>query len=176
MSARHRVSILVAATSTAALLLAGCSSSGTIGQGSSTKHQGSSSAGSSGGVLGGSDSNADSTDGSSGGSSGGSSDSSGSSGGSGADDPGCVAAMKAIASAQQAQHSSDAKSAISGVQTSISQLHAASGEAKKPGVKKAIDKVAGDLQDILSQVQSGKQPSTSKALTDAQALADVCAA
>ena len=142
----------------ATLLLAGCSSSGTVGSGSST---GGSTSGTSGGLIGGS----------TGGTSGGEDSDDSNSGGS---DAGCTEAATAIQNAEQAQHSNDPQSVLKTLQTSISQLHDAASKTKKPGGKDAINKVADDLNDILSQAQSGQEPDTSQAFDDADALAQIC--
>jgi len=179
MSTRYRIPIFAAAASAAALLLAGWSSWGIVGSSNGSSED--SSGGFTGGTGGKSDSGGasggfSSGGSSSGGSSSGSSSSGGSSGGAlaGGADPGCAAALVAIQNAERLQSSSDPKVVISGIRTSISQLHSAADKAKKPGAKQAINKVADDLQGILSQAQSGKNPDSSKALTDAEAVAEVC--
>lgn len=148
----------------AALLLAGCSSSGTI--------SGSSKGGSSGGFIGGSSAGS-SSGGSSSGLTGGDDSDAGASD-SGGGDAGCAEAATAIQNAEQAQHSNDPQSVLKSLQTSISQLHDAASKTKKPGGKDAINKVADDLNDILSQAQSGQEPDTSQAFDDADALAQIC--
>ena len=141
----------------AALLLAGCSSSGTVGG------KGSSSGGV-GGFTGG-------TSGGTGGSSGGIG---GLSGGSGGTDAGCAEAAVAIQNAEKAQNSTSPQSALKGVQTAIGQLRDAALTTQKPGGKDAMNKVADDLEEILTQAKSGQTPSTQQALTDAQAVASAC--
>lgn len=168
MSTRHRVPLTVA-LSAAALLVAGCSSSGTVGEsGGSSGGKGSSGGSSSGGLLGGS--SGDSSGGSSGDSSG------GSSGGSGMSDAGCATALGAIQNAMKLQHSTDKAAAYSGLQTSIRQLHTAAGKTKVPGAKDAMNQVADDLSGIIDSVKSGKSPDTSQALTDASKVAELCGA
>ncbi|MFL6112418.1 MAG: hypothetical protein ACJ786_13840 [Catenulispora sp.] len=152
MSTRHRPPVLAATAFAAVLLVAGCSSSGTVGS------HGGSSKGSSGGFTGGtggdSDNSSDLITGS---------------------DPGCAVALTAIQNATKLQSAGDPTSALTGIQTAISQLHSAAGKTRKPDAKQAIDKVADDLGTILDQAKSGKVPDTDQALTDASAVATACA-
>jgi hypothetical protein len=155
MSSRSRIPVLVGAVC-AAVLLAGCSSSGTVGTASSTGAAGAASGGAAGGSGG-----------------------TGGTGGTGGDsaggaDAGCTEAMLAIQNAEKAQNSSSGQAAIQGAQTSIGQLRAAANATKKPGGKYAINKVADDLQAIVTQAAQGQTPDTSLALTDAQQVASIC--
>jgi hypothetical protein len=152
MSSRSRIPVLVGAVC-AAVLLAGCSSSGTVGTASSTGAAGAASGGAAGGSGG--------TGGTGGDSAGGA-------------DAGCTEAMLAIQNAEKAQNSSSGQAAIQGAQTSIGQLRAAANATKKPGGKYAINKVADDLQAIVTQAAQGQTPDTSLALTDAQQVASIC--
>ncbi|MBW8804171.1 MAG: hypothetical protein JF587_09995 [Catenulisporales bacterium] len=158
--------MFAAALSAAALLVAGCSSSGTVGS-----HSGSSK-GSSGGFTGGTGGDFDNSDSSSDSSSG------GSSGGdlAGGSDPGCVAAMTAIQNATKLQSSTDPKSIVTGLQTAAGQLHSAAGKTHKAGAKQAMNKVADDLGDIIDRVKSGKAPDTAQALIDAEDVSTACGA
>lgn len=150
MSTRPRIPALAGVVcACAALLLAGCSSSGTVGESSSAT----------GGVTGGF---AGGTSGKSGGTTGGGNDTS------------CQQAMLAIQNAERAQNSASAQAALQGVSTSIGQLHAAALTTKKPGGKDAMNKVADDLQNILNEARNGQTPDTQQALTDAQAVATIC--
>lgn len=159
----------------AALLLAGCSSSGTVGSG---KPGGKGFAGGTGkypsitlpGVAG-STGDSGGTSGSSGGASGGNSGAA--SGGNGGDD-GCTQALIAIQSAKGAQSAGSPQEAASTIEHSIAQLNDAAGHTQKPGAADAITKVSGDLQAILAQLSNGQQPDTSTALTDAQAVVTAC--
>lgn len=153
MSTRPGIPALVV-VACAAVLLAGCSSSGTI--------SGDSAANTTGGVSGGG------TVGT-----GGSGGTGGSSGGGGGD-TGCNQAMLAIQNAEKAQNSANPQTALKGVNTSISQLRAAALTTQKAGGKDAMNKVADDLQAVLSAAESGQQPDTQQALTDAQVVATVC--
>ena len=148
MSTRPRIPALAGAVCVA-LLLAGCSSSGTVGESSSAT------GGAAGGLVGG-------TSGGSGGTTGGGTDTS------------CQQAMLAIQNAEKAQNSASAQGALQGVSTSIGQLHAAALTTKKPGGKDAMNKVADDLQNILNEARNGQTPDTQQALTDAQAVATIC--
>lgn len=151
MSTRPRVPALAGAVcACAALLLAGCSSSGTVGD------SGSATGGVTGGFAGG-------TSGGTGGTTGG-----------GDGDTSCQQAMLAIQNAEKAQNSSSQQAALQGVSTSIGQLHAAALTTKKPGGKDAMNKVADDLQNILNEARNGQNPDTQQALTDAQAVATIC--
>lgn len=153
MSIHPRIPALAGAVcACAALLLAGCSSSGTVGSSSTT-------GGATGGVTGGS---AGGTSGATGGTVGGGTDTS------------CQQAMLAIQNAEKAQNNSNAQAALQGVSTSIGQLHAAALTTQKPGGKDAMNKVADDLQNILNEARSGQTPDTQQALTDAQAVATIC--
>ena len=96
MSTRPRIPALVGAVC-AAMLLAGCSSSGTVGSGSSAT------GGAKGGFAGG-------ATGGTGGTTGGSTDAS------------CSQAMLAIQNAEKAQNSTSPQAALQGVSTSIGQL------------------------------------------------------
>lgn len=154
MSSRPRVLALAGAVCVTVLLAAGCSSSGTIGSGSANG----AAAGLTGGTSGGS------------GDSGGSSGSGGNTGG----DAGCNQAIVAIQNAEKAQNSADPQTAIKGAETSIGQLRAAANATQKPGGKDAINKVADDLQAIVTQATNGQTPDTSQALTDAQQVASIC--
>ncbi|MEY9929045.1 type IV secretory pathway TrbL component [Catenulispora sp. GP43] len=149
MSTRPGIPALVA-VACAAVLLAGCSSSGTISAGSASDTTGGQAAGSTGGSGG------------TGGTSGGGSDN------------GCTQAMLAIQNAEKAQNSADPQTALKGVNTSISQLRAAALTTQKPGGKDAMNKVADDLQNIMNAAEAGQQPDTQQALTDAQVVATVC--
>jgi hypothetical protein len=135
----------------AALLLAGCSSSGTVGSGTSAA------GGTTGGLTGG-------TTGKTGGTSGGTTGT----------DTSCAQAMLAIQNAEKAQNSTSPQAALQGVSTSIGQLHAAALTTQKPGAKDAMNKVADDLQNILNEARNGQTPDTQQALTDAQAVATIC--
>jgi len=146
MSTRPRIPAVAGAVC-AALLLAGCSSSGTVGAGGSA----------SGGVAG-------LTGGTSGGTGGTSS----------GPDAGCTSAMLAIQSAERAQTNTNLQAAVSAANTSIGQLRAAAATTQKPGGKDAMNKVADDLQSIVSQAAAGHQPDTSEALRDAQIVASIC--
>jgi hypothetical protein len=154
MSTRPRIPALAGAVcACAALLLAGCSSSGTVG--GSTSATGGVTGGFAGGTTGG-------TSGKSGGTTGGGTDTS------------CQQAMLAIQNAEKAQNSTSAQAALQGVSTSIGQLHAAALTTQKPGGKDAMNKVADDLQNILNEARNGQTPDTQQALTDAQAVATIC--
>ena len=148
MSTRPRIPALVGAVC-AAMLLAGCSSSGTVGSGSSAT------GGAKGGFAGG-------ATGGTGGTTGGSTDAS------------CSQAMLAIQNAEKAQNSTSPQAALQGVSTSIGQLRAAALTTQKPGGKDAMNKVADDLQNILNEARSGQTPDTQQALTDAQAVQSIC--
>lgn len=165
MSTRDRIPFFVA-LSAAALLAAGCSSSGTIGQGSGSSGG---SSGGSGGVLGGSDSSGGSSGGVLGGSSG---DSSG--GSKGGDDAGCAEARTAIQNAMKLQDSTDPQAALSGLKTASRQMHDAAGKTKNQDTKDAMNKVSDDLSSMASEVQRGKMPDTSQAMDDARAVAEAC--
>ena len=154
MSSRPHISAVFGAVC-AALLIAGCSSSGTVGGSASSNND----------VSG-------FTGGTSGGTSGGASG--GTSGGSGGSDAGCTEAMQAIQNAEKAQNSTDAQSVLKVAQTSISQLRDAAQNTQKPGAKDAMNKVADDIQDIVTQAESGQQPSPQKALSDAQVVIGIC--
>ncbi|MEY9856367.1 type IV secretory pathway TrbL component [Catenulispora sp. GAS73] len=152
MSTRPRIPAVVG-TVCAALLLAGCSSSGTVGAGGT----------SSGGVGG-----------LTGGTSGGTGGTSGGTGGNSGTDTGCTQAMLAIQNAERAQTNTNLQAAVSAANTSIGQLRAAAAVTQKPGGKDAMNKVADDLQAIVSQAAAGRQPDTSEALRDAQIVASIC--
>ncbi len=47
------------------------------------------------------------------------------------------------------------------------------GSPQKPGGKDAMNKVAGDLQAVVTQAESGHRPSAHQALTDAQVVAGI---
>ena len=148
MSSRPRIPVLVGAVC-AAVLLAGCSSSGTIsGNGSSNNAAGGFTGGTSGGG----------------------------SGGSGGSDAGCNEALLAVQNAEKAQNSSNPQTALNALNTSIGQLRNAASKTQKPGGKDAINKVADDLAAIKTQAQSGQTPDTQQAFTDAQAVATICGA
>lgn len=156
MSSRPRIPLLIGAACTA-LLLAGCSSSGTISGG-----------GSAGGTLGG-------LTGGASGDSGGSSGTTGGTGGTDAGtDAGCTSAMLAIQNAEKNQNATNPQTALQALSTSIGQLRAAANTTKKPGGKDAMNRVAADLQTILTNAQSGQTPDTQQAFTDAQLVADIC--
>ncbi len=127
----------------AALLLAGCSSSGTVGAGGS-------SSGGVGGLTG------------------------ATSGGNSGPDTGCTQAMLAIQNAEKAQTNTNLQAAVSAANTSIGQLRAAALATQKPGGRDAMNKVADDLQAIVTQVAAGHQPDTTSALRDAQIVAGIC--
>ncbi|ACU73241.1 hypothetical protein Caci_4377 [Catenulispora acidiphila DSM 44928] len=149
MSTRPRIPVSVG-VACAALLLAGCSSSGTIGAGTTSSTGGS--------VTGG---------GITGGKTGGSSGATGT-------DSGCAQAILAIQGAEKAQNSASPQTQLKGVQTSIGQLRSAAQTTRKPGGKDAMNKVADDLQTIINQAESGQTPSTQQALNDAQVVATIC--
>ena len=159
MSTRPRIPAVVGAVC-AALLLAGCSSSGTVGAGGT-------SSGGVGGVTGGTSGGTGGTGGTSGGTG-------GTSGGNGGTDTGCTQAMLAIQNAERAQTNTNLQAAVSAANTSIGQLRAAASATQKPGGKDAMNKVADDLQAIVSQAAAGRQPDTSEALRDAQIVASIC--
>jgi hypothetical protein len=167
MSTRDRAPFLLT-LSAAALLAAGCSSSGTLGSGSGSSGGSShgSSGGSSGGVLGGSDSSGGSSGGALGGSSGGSD--------AGGADAGCAEALTTIQSTMKLQGSSNPQAALSGLKSASRQMHDAAGKTKKPDAKDAMNKVSDDLSSMAREVQRGKVPDTSQALTDAEAVAQAC--
>ena len=149
MSIRTHAPTLASAVC-AALLLAGCSSSGTIG--SSAK---SGTAGLVGGTTGGTG---------------------GTSGGTGGADAGCTKALSAIADAEQAQAeiSTNPRDVMNKVTTDKSQLRAAATMTHKPGAAQAMNKVADDLQALLTQARSGQHTDPSTALADAQAVLTIC--
>ncbi|NUR59746.1 MAG: hypothetical protein HOV87_13915 [Catenulispora sp.] len=163
MSTRDRLPFVVA-LSAAALLAAGCSSSGTIGHGSGSS--GGSSGDSSGGSSGGSSSSGGLLGGSSGGSSGGSK--------AGGADAGCAEALTAIQSALKLQGSTNPQSALSGLKSASRQMHDAAGKTKNQDAKDAMNKVSDDLSSMASEVQRGKTPDTSQAMSDAGAVAEAC--
>lgn len=144
MSTRPRIPVSIG-VACAALLLAGCSSSGTIGAGTTSSTGGSVTGGKTGG----------------------------SSGGTGTDS-GCAQAILAIQGAEKAQNSASPQTQLKGVQTSIGQLRSAAQTTHKPGGKDAMNKVADDLQTIINQAESGQTPSTQQALNDAQVVATIC--
>jgi hypothetical protein len=146
MSSRHRIPVLVGAVCTA-VLLAGCSSSGTVGGNNAAQ-------GTSGGTSGG-------TGGATGGA---------------ASDRGCSEALLAIQNAEKAQNSTNPQAALQALTTSIGQLRDAAQATQVSGGKDAMNKVADDLQAIETQAQSGQQPSTSQALADGQAVVTLCGA
>lgn len=159
MSTRPRIPAVAGAVC-AALLLAGCSSSGTVGAGGS-------SGGGVAGLTGG-------TSGGTGGTSGGTGGTGGTSGGTGGTDTGCTQAMLAIQDAEKAQTNTNLQAAVSAANTSIGQLRAAALATQKPGGRDAMNKVADDLQAIVTQVAAGHQPDTTSALRDAQIVAGIC--
>ncbi|WP_194915512.1 hypothetical protein [Catenulispora rubra] len=142
MSTRPRIPAMAGAVC-AALLLAGCSSSGTVGAGGS-------SSGGVGGLTG------------------------ATSGGNSGPDTGCTQAMLAIQNAEKAQTNTNLQAAVSAANTSIGQLRAAALATQKPGGRDAMNKVADDLQAIVTQVAAGHQPDTTSALRDAQIVAGIC--
>jgi hypothetical protein len=154
MSSRPRIPVLIGAVC-AAVLLAGCSSSGTISGGSSNDSSGGFTGGTSGGSTG---------------------SSGGTSGGNGGTDAGCAQALLAVQNAEKAQNSSNPQTALNALNTSIGQLRNAAGKTQKPGGKDAMNKVADDLEAIKTQAQSGQNPSTQQALDDAQQIATICGA
>lgn len=140
-----------------ALFVAGCSSSGTVGAEGSSNH-------SVGSLTGGTSHGA--SDGGSDGSSSGSSD---------GDDAGCTEALRAIQNAEQAANdTNDVQGAVDTATTSVGQLRDAANTTQKPGGKEAMNKVADDVQAVIDTAQSGQQPSTHQALTDAQAVIELC--
>jgi hypothetical protein len=143
MSTRPRIPVLFA-SACAALVLAGCSSTGADSAAGAA--QGSSGAG----VLTGGETVGTSAD------------------------AGCTEAMTALQNAEKVQRTQDPQTAVKTVDTSISQLQDAAGKTRKPGGKEAMTKVADDLQTIMSQAKIGKTPDESGAMTDAQALATIC--
>jgi len=149
MSVRSRIPAL-AGVACAALLLAGCSSSGTVG-GSARGGT----AGLSGGTTGGS---------------GGTSD------GTGGADAGCAQAQSAIANAEQAQSeiATNPQDVLSKVTTDMNQLRTAATTTQKPGAAQAMNKLADDLQNILAQSRTEQNPDPSTALADAQTVLTIC--
>jgi hypothetical protein len=129
------------------MLLAGCSSSGTIGSASSNA-----AGGVNGGATGGTG---------------------GAVGGAGTD-AGCAQAMAAIQGAEKAQNSASPQTAFKGVNASIGELRAAAVTTKKPGGKDAMNKVADDLQNVVTLAEQGQTPDTQGALKDAQIVAGIC--
>jgi hypothetical protein len=152
MSIRSRTPAL-AGVVCAALLLAGCSSSGTVG--------GSAQGGTAGLV---------------GGATGGSGGTSGGTGGTGGTDAGCTQAQSAIENAEQAQSEThtNPKDVLNKVTTDMNQLRTAATTTQKPGAAQAMNKVADDLQSLLTQSQSGQNPDPSTALADAQTVLTIC--
>lgn len=153
MSIRSRTPAL-AGVVCAALLLAGCSSSGTVGG---------SAQGGTAGLVGG-------TTGGTTGGSGGTSD------GTGGADAGCAQAQSAIENAEQAQSeiATNPQDVLSKVTTDMNQLRTAATTTQKPGAAQAINKVADDLQSLLAQSQSGQNPDPSTALADARTVLTIC--
>lgn len=143
MSVRPRIPVMVGAAC-AAVLLAGCSSSGTIGSASSNANGGFA-GGATGGAVGGSGT-----------------------------DSGCSQAMIAIQDAEKAQNSSNPQAALQGVNTSIGELRTAALTTKKPGGKDAMNKVADDLQNVVNLAMQGQTADTQGALKDAQIVAGIC--
>ncbi|MBS2533616.1 hypothetical protein KGQ20_12630 [Catenulispora sp. NF23] len=137
----------------AALLLAGCSSSGTVG---GSAH------GSTAGLLG-------STTGGSGGTSGGT-------GGTGSSDAGCAQAQTAIADAEQAQSEigTNPQDVVTKVTTDMGQLRTAATMTQNQDAAQAMNKVADDMQSILSQAANGQNPDPSTALADAKTVLTIC--
>lgn len=150
MSARPRMSAIVGAACVA-MLLAGCSSSGTVGVDGLSK-------GGAGAVTAGT---SDSPSGQTGGASG---------------DAGCSEALPAIQNAEKAQKSNDPQAALKVAATSIGQLRQAALVTQKPGGKDAMNKVADDMQAVVTQAESGQKPSTHQAVADAQVVAGICGA
>jgi len=152
MSVRSRIPAL-AGVACAALLLAGCSSSGTVG----------------GSARGG-------TAGLSGGTTGGSGGTSGGTGGTGGTDAGCTQAQSAIENAEQAQSeiSSNPQDVLHKVTTDMDQLRTAATTTQKPGAAQAMNKLADDLQNILAQSRTEQNPDPSTALADAQTVLTIC--
>lgn len=153
MSTRPSITVLVGAAF-AAVLLAGCSSSGSI---SGSGSQGSA-VGGTGGVPG---SASGSTP-------------AGASGGNGSVDKGCAQAMTAIQDAEKAQNNPNPQDALQEATTDIGQIRAAAATTKKPGGQAAMNKVADDLQTIVNEVAAGQKPDTSQALDDGQEVVRVC--
>ena len=145
MSSRPRIPAIFCAVA-ATLLIAGCSSSGTVAQSGSPN--------TTTGAL---------TGGASGGSS-----------GSGGTDAGCSEAGQAIQNAEKAARSNDIPAGLKVAATSISQLRDAALTTQEPGGKDAMNKVADDMQDFVTQLQNGQQPSTHQVLADAQSVMDIC--
>jgi hypothetical protein len=173
-----RTTIAVAAAASV-LLLAGCSSSGSIGKSSAAGDKsgggpaavGSKSPSGDSSSSGSSDSSAPSSDSSS------SSDSSGSSGGSdnaGGDDPGCAAAMDAMSGAMKNLNPSDPAGAKKMLQDIAAKMHDAAGKSKKPDAASAINKVADDYANLANSLGGGV-PNMSGLQTDAQAMGTACA-
>ncbi|MEY9863061.1 hypothetical protein ABH935_008710 [Catenulispora sp. GAS73] len=142
MSSRPHISAVFGAACVA-LLIAGCSSSGTVGGDASSNSA-------VGGLTG------------------------GNSAGSDGSDAGCTEAMQAIQNAEKAQSSTDLQAVLKVANTSISQLRDAAQTTQKPGGKDAMNKVADDIQTVVSQAESGQQPSPRQALADAQVVAGIC--
>jgi hypothetical protein len=149
MSIRSRTPAL-AGVVCAALLLAGCSSSGTVG--------GSAQGGTAGQV---------------GGTTGGSG---GTSGGTGGTDAGCTQARSAIENAEQAQPeiATDPQDVANKLTTDMSQLRTAATITQTPGAAQAMNKVADDVQHLLDQARSGPSGDPSAALADAQTVLTIC--
>ncbi|WP_194916611.1 hypothetical protein [Catenulispora rubra] len=124
-----------------ALLVAGCSSSGTVGgSGSSNSSVGSLTGGASGGS-----------------------------------DAGCTEALQAIQNAEKvANNTDDVQGAVKVATASIGQLRDAANITQKPGGKDAMNKVADDVQAVVTGVENGQKPSARQALTDAQVVVGLC--
>jgi hypothetical protein len=143
----------------AALLLSGCSSSGTVGSSAGSK---------TGGTTGGTAA------------SGGSSSTSGGAaaavGGLGGSDPGCQAALKAANDATSAMgNMKDPAGAATAFNNLASQMHSAAKLAQKPGAADAINKLADDYAKIASSMSGGSTPDFSGMGTDAAAMGTACA-
>ncbi|MEY9930563.1 hypothetical protein ABH926_005210 [Catenulispora sp. GP43] len=150
MFSRSRIPAIITALC-ATLLIAGCSSSGTVaGSGSPNTTTGALTGGTSGG--------------------------SGGNGGNDSTDAGCSEATSAIQNAMKAENTNDVPAGLKVATTSIAQLRDAAQTTQKPGGKDAMNKVADDLQAVVTQVQSGQQPSIHQALADAQSVMDICGA
>lgn len=84
--------------------------------------------------------------------------------------------MPAIQNAEKAQKSDGPQAALNVADTSIGQLRQAALVTRKPGGKDAMNKVADDIQALVTQAESGQNPSTHQAVTDAQVVAGICGA
>ncbi|NUP53142.1 MAG: hypothetical protein HOW97_38350 [Catenulispora sp.] len=163
------------ALASSVFLLAGCSSSGSVGGKSAAGSDKSSSApaaDSSSSKSSGGDSSPSSDSSSS------ASDSSSSSddslGGLGGEDPGCQAALEAASNAMKNLNPSDPAGAKKAIQDIATQMHAAAGKSKKPEAAAAINKLADDYSNFANQLGKG-MPDTSALQADGTALGNACA-